>query len=244
MSRLAGNDRTHEINVSDDVLSMSDGFSAAVKDLRAADDLSDRQLFFGQTKSANAFIDSQQNRNDMLKNIFTVNTQRNESDYYQDVGNQNINRYAGRNYLGTHRGRNGMKLMSIDEVRQLIAMRKEFELEKFQNGGTLPGIDSSILPEGSLHARKNHLSELNSDLEDATKKGIPVMASEGGEIDEQVAEIESQEIIFRLEITQRLEELMKDGSEEAMIEAGRIATEEIIEHTVDNTGQITEDENE
>lgn len=244
LSRLGGNDRTNNIDVSDDVLTMSNGFSSAVKDLRAADSLSDRQLFFGQTKTANAFIDAQQNRNDMMQNIFTVNTQRKESDYYQDVANQNINRFAGRNYLSSYKGKNGMKLMSIDEARQLIAMRKELEPEKLQNGGNIPGITQSILPEGHLHARKNHLAELNPDLEDATKKGIPVMASENGEIDQQVAEIEHSEWIMTLELTQRIEALAKDGSEEAMIEAGKLIANELIENTVDNVEMITEDTNE
>ena len=163
---------------------------------------------------------------------------RKQSNYYQDLAHQNINRYAGQNYLGTRVGRTGLKLMSIDEVRSIIAKRQE--TQKFQNGGVV-GIDSNILPEGALHARKNNLAELNPDLEDATKKGIPVMAAEGGEVGEQVAEIENSEIIFRLEVTKRLEELRKDGSEEAMIEAGKLIAEELIENTQDNTGQITEE---
>lgn len=97
------------------------------------------------------------------------------------------------------------------------------------------------MPEGSLHARLNHLDELNPELEDATKKGIPVMAADGGEVGQQIAEIERDELILRLEVTKRLEELMEDGSEEAMIEAGKLLTEEIIDNTQDNTGQITEE---
>ena len=34
---------------------------------------------------------------------------------------------------------------------------------------------------------------------------------------------------------------MQDGSEEAMIEAGKLLTDEIIDNTQDNTGQITEE---
>jgi hypothetical protein len=140
-----------------------------------------------------------------------------------------------------------MKLMSIDEAKAIINARKDIEpkpnVEKFLNGGTV-GIDSNVLPEGALHARKNGLAQLNPDLEDATKKGIPVMAAEeGGELN-QVAEIEKDEIVFRLEVTKRLEELMKDGSEEAMIEAGKLLTSEIIENTQDNTGQITQENGE
>lgn len=130
-------------------------------------------------------------------------------------------------------GREGIKLPTVEEIR---AMRTR----KLQAGGVI-GIDSNILPEGSLHSRLNHLDELNPDLEDATRKGIPVMAVEDGEIQEQVAEIEKEELILRLETTKRLEELLKDGSEEAMIEAGKLLATEIMENTKDNTGQITEE---
>ena len=167
---------------------------------------------------------------------------RKQSDYYQDLNRQNINRYAGQNYLGVTIGRKGTKLMSIAEARAIIIARQALkeETQKLQNGGVV-GIDTNILPEGALHARKNNLAELNPDLEDATKKGIPVMAAEGGEVGEQVAEIEHSEIIFRLEVTKHLEELRKDGSEEAMIEAGKLITEELIENTQDNVGMITEE---
>lgn len=136
-----------------------------------------------------------------------------------------------------------MKLMTLEEARRIIALRKADteDITKLQNGGNIPGIDSSILPEGQLHKNRHHLDEINPDLEDATKKGIPVMAAEGGEITDQVAEVEREELVFRLEVTQQLEELMKDSSEEAMIEAGKIVAQEIIENTVDNTGQITEE---
>ena len=149
------------------------------------------------------------------------------------MAHQNLNRYAGENYLGMRMGREGIKLPTVEEIR---AMRTR----KLQAGGVI-GIDSNILPEGSLHARLNHLDELNSDLEDATRKGIPVMAVEDGQIQEQVAEIEKEELILRLETTKRLEELLKDGSEEAMIEAGKLLATEIMENTKDNTGQITEE---
>ena len=134
--------------------------------------------------------------------------------------------------------------MSVEEARRIIALKKAAEtedVEKFQNGGQIPGIDTSILPEGALHKERHHLEDVNSDLEDITKKGIPVMAAEGGEISEQVAEIEENEIIFSKSITDELERLYKDGSDEAMIEAGKIAATEIIENTQDNTGQITEE---
>ena len=63
---------------------------------------------------------------------------------------------------------------------------------------------------------------------------------QGGELS-QVAEIEHSELILRLEVTQKIEELMKDGSDEAMIEAGKLLCTEIIDNTQDNMGQITEE---
>lgn len=100
--------------------------------------------------------------------------------------------------------------------------------QKFAKGGTM-----NIIPEGELHARLHHI-----DQEGITKKGIPVISEEeGGEI-VQHAEIERNEIIFRLEITKKLEELMQDGSEEAALEAGKLLVYEILENTDDRTNLI------
>ena len=42
-------------------------------------------------------------------------------------------------------------------------------------------------------------------------------------------------------LTKKIEELMKDGSDEAMIEAGKLLVSEILDNTQDNTGQLTEE---
>lgn len=229
--------RTNNFGMSKEAEEMQSGYSGSVGDLRAAKDVANKRLLFGVDR-ANQYIEEQRRNDEILHDINLTNTMRKQSDYYQDLTHQNINRYAGQNYLGITVGRVGMKLMNLDEVRAILAKRQE--TQKLQNGGVV-GIDSNILPEGALHARKNNLSELNPDLEEATKKGIPVMAAEGGEIGEQVAEIEHSEIIFRLDVTKQLEELRKDGSEEAMIQAGKLIAEELIENTQDNVGMITEE---
>lgn len=245
LSALFGNNRTHSLAVTDEARAMTNGYGATIGDLNAAENLSNKRLFFGQTKQANDFINSQRENQRIMTEIGRVNTQRKQSDYYQDLQHQNINRYAGQNYLGMTIGKQGMKLMSIREAKEVLKLRKkvveEENVESFKEGGSIPGIDTSILPEGALHARKNNLSEINPELEDVTKKGIPVVAENGGEIQEQIAEIEENEIIFRLEVTKKIEELMKDGSDEAMIECGKIVTYEIIDNTEDNTGQIIEE---
>lgn len=242
LGALSGNDRTNSLEVSDEVLGMA-GYGNAIGDLQAAKDLGNKRLFSWQTTQANNFINSQRRNAQILTDINKVNTQRKQSDYYQDLQNQNINRYAGQNYLGTTVGRNGMKLMSVEEAKRIIALKKvsEEDVEKLQNGGNIPGIDSSILPEGALHKERHHLEDVNPELEDViTKKGIPVVA-ENGETQEAVAEIERTEIIFRLNVTNELERLMKDGTDEAMIDAGKLITKEIIFNTVDTENVIDND---
>ena len=232
--------RTNGFKMSDEAESMQSGYAGTVDDLRAGEDIANKRLLFSRDK-ANEYIEEQRRNDRILAQIGETNTMRKQSDYYRDLEHQNINRYAGQNYLGVTVGKRGTKLMSIAEARTIIMARQiAKDLQKLQNGGVV-GIDSNILPEGALHARKNNLAELNPDLEDATKKGIPVMAAEGGEVGEQVAEIEHSEIIFRLDVTKRLEELREDGSEEAMIEAGKLIAEELIENTQDNVGMITEE---
>lgn len=231
---LNGIKRTDSFGMSDEAEEMAPAYAGTVNDMRAAEKLGNKRfLTRNQTNKAQGFVDSAKANNELLANLSVTNTMRKESDYAQNLAHQNLNRYAGENYLGMRAGREGIKLPTVEEIR---AMRTR----KLQAGGVI-GIDSNILPEGSLHARLNHLDELNPNLEDATRKGIPVMAVEGGEIQEQVAEIEKEELILRLETTKKLEELMNDGSEEAMIEAGKLLAIEIMENTQDNTGQITEE---
>jgi len=103
--------------------------------------------------------------------------------------------------------------------------------KKFAEGGTV-----NVIPDGALHAHKHHLEDISPEYEQVTSKGIPVVTEEEGGKLKQHAEIERNEIIFRLEITKKLEELMKDGSDDAAIEAGKLLAHEIINNTVDNTG--------
>lgn len=239
INAITGGKRTDSYSVSQEAQDMQSGYAGTLDDLRAASLLGNKRMFTrGQERKANDYIREQQQKDQILADLNVTNTMRKSSNYYQDLAHQNINRYAGENYLGLRVGREGLKLPAVEEVRAILAKRNQ--TEKFAKGGTI-GVDVNLLPEGSLHARLNHLDELNPDLEDATKKGIPVMAVEGGQVTEQVAEIEHSELIFRLEVTKKLEELMKDGSEEAMIKAGKLAASEIIENTQDNVGMIAEE---
>ena len=109
---------------------------------------------------------------------------------------------------------------------------KEVEIEEivkeFKEGGSF-----NVIPEGALHARLHHMEN----AENLTKKGIPVVSEKDGEL-EQHAEIEKEEIILRLSLTKRLEELAKEDTDEAALEAGKILVEEILNNTVDNTNKL------
>lgn len=121
----------------------------------------------------------------------------------------------------------------------LEEVQLESDIPEFKNGGSV-----NVIPDGALHARLHHMENADN----LTKKGIPVVAEkEGGELEQQ-AEIEREEIIFRLEVTKKLEELLKKFSDETSsqkekdevaIEAGKLLVEEILNNTIDNTGLLT-----
>lgn len=98
---------------------------------------------------------------------------------------------------------------------------------EYKNGGTM-----NVIPEGNLHARLHHMENADN----LTKKGIPVVDNNGN----QQAEIELNEIIFRKEVTDKLEELAKQDTDEAAIEAGKLLVEEIFSNTDDRTGLINQ----
>lgn len=105
-----------------------------------------------------------------------------------------------------------------------VKIEKTITIEPLENKE-----QKSVIPEGALHANLNHMK-----CEDITPKGIPVIDIEGN----QQAEIERNEIIFCLNTTKKLEELYAENTDEAAIEAGKIITCEILEHTDDRTGLI------
>lgn len=107
-------------------------------------------------------------------------------------------------------------------------------VEVHKEGGQM-----NVIPEGCLHARLHHME--NAD--DLTRKGIPVVDNKGN----QQAEIECNEIIFNLEVTQKLEEWCKafnkedatqKEKDELAIKAGKLLAKEIMENTDDRTGLI------
>ena len=221
--------------ISDEVKDIQGAYGDSYGDLESAQKLSGKRFLFGRRK-ANKFINEANETNQKMQDIATTNTLRKQSDYGNDIMQQNLNRYAGTNYMYNAVGKQGMKLMSIEQAKLILMMRKNVEqkeLQIFANGGAI-----NIIPEGARHSRLNHLDEVHDDFEDVTKKGIPVVTpTEDGNL-EQVAEVECGEIIFSKSVTEKLEELMKDGSDEAAIEAGTLLVKEIIKNTDDKTEEL------
>ena len=221
--------------ISDEVKDIQGAYGDSYGDLESAQKLSGKRFLFGRRK-ANKFINEANETNQKMQDIATTNTLRKQSDYGNDIMQQNLNRYAGTNYMYNAVGKQGMKLMSIEQAKLILMMRKNVEqkeLQIFANGGAI-----NIIPEGARHSRLNHLDEVHDDFEDVTKKGIPVVTpTENGDL-EQVAEVECGEIIFSKSVTEKLEELMEDGSDEAAIEAGKLLVKEIIKNTDDKTEEL------
>ena len=221
--------------ISDEVKDIQGAYGDSYGDLESAQKLSGKRFLFGRRR-ANKFINEANETNQKMQDIATTNTLRKQSDYGNDIMQQNLNRYAGTNYMYNAVGKQGMKLMSIEQAKLILMMRKNVEqkeLQIFANGGAI-----NIIPEGARHSRLNHLDEVHDDFEDVTKKGIPIVTpTENGDL-EQVAEVECGEIIFSKSVTEKLEELMKDGSDEAAIEAGKLLVKEIIKNTDDKTEEL------
>ena len=123
-----------------------------------------------------------------------------------------------------------------DDAKWFTKHYEEFypTFDKYAKGGKF-----NIIPEGALHARKHNL-----DIDGITKKGIPVVSeSEDGKIEQQ-AEIEHSEIIFRLEVTEQIEECRKKYEETKddsyAIEIGKLLTKEILYNTDDRTNLINQ----
>lgn len=133
-----------------------------------------------------------------------------------------------------------INLITTSEFNQdesIIELVDPVTIPEFMNGGSI-----NVIPDGALHARKH-----NMNLEGITEKGIPVVSEKDNGRIEQQAEIEKEEVIFRLEVTQKLEELEKKyysekasqkEKDEYALEAGKLITEELLHNTKDNAGLL------
>lgn len=216
---------------------MSNAYADTVADIDQAGVLGGGKYLFGSKKVANAVAEANR-RNELLTDINITNTMRKKSDYGKDLAQQNLNRYAGTNYMDMRMGKQGMKFPELDAIREMLAKRvvPEGDIQKFADGG-------SILPTGKLHKERHHIEAVSPDLEDViTKKGIPVVTMDENGSLTAIAEIERDEWTLSKEFTDQIEALWKDGSEEAMIECGKLVCEELLRNTVDSSNILGKEE--
>lgn len=239
---LAG--KTADFNYDERLNSLSSSYGKTLDDMQTAEGMSGGRYLFGKKKINDKIQDLEEDQS-VLLNAQKTNTLRKNSDYQYNLAQQNLNRYAGNNYSLTAIGRDGMKLISKEDVRQLIASRKQTieDVALFKDGGKM-----NILPEGKLHAHNHHLEDVDERLEDLTKKGIPIVTvSENGELS-QVAEVEKEELILHLELTEQVEALWEqfknaetpEEKNRIAFECGDLLCKEIITNTEDNTNLINE----
>ena len=186
-------------------------------------------IFGGKSKyrdevaKTQGFID---NATDILNNANELKLASNSAS--SNFANNYLNQLRGGYSQKVYAGKQGLKF-DLDFVHKVLN-----QVPQFKSGGKLEG--KNVIPEGALHAHKHNIYD--PDLEgNITKKGIPVVKREGTSVD-QIAEIERNEVIFSLEVTNKLEKLRDDGSDEAAIKAGELLVYELLHNTVDNTGLI------
>ena len=237
-SNLAGKTaKKHSVSAQDTLQNVGSGYGNLNQDIKAAG----KKFSFLRRKDAKKV-----NRN--IRNI--------DQDRMQaaDIGYTNKqNTIAGINSIGDIQSKNQQSLVGGLNTNILAAKKgikikdlKEIKnkVNRLQKGGKV-----NVIPDGALHARKHNI-ELSDEI---TTKGIPVVSGDmienqdgtlelqkGGEIT-QHAEIEREEIIFHKELTEKIESLYKEyesGDESAAIKAGKLLVYEILENTIDNTGEL------
>lgn len=148
--------------------------------------------------------------------------------------------------------KHGAKINKVQEplVKWLISQILNDSIESAKNGTKLKKVEISeeenVIPTGTLHKNKHNL-----DLEEVTKKGIPVIQNIDDTVETfeeikehedeivQSAEIESLEIIFNKELTDFIEERMdKSSDREICKEVGMRICKEILFNTKDKSDLI------
>ena len=233
-----GGEKITNAEISQEAENLRGAFAGTLDDMDAAQSIGGSRINFmlsGSTRNTmDNYVKEQNRRNELLTNMSRTNTLRKQNNSAQEVNSQNINRFNGNTYQNLAVGKEGLKLPNREMLDAIYAKR----VTAFKDGGII-GVDSNVIPEGALHKELNHMEEYNKDLDKViTDKGIAVVTTDKDGKVEQVAEIEKEEIVFRLELTKKIEELWHNGSQEAMLKAGKLLVKEIMGNTDDNTEEI------
>ena len=219
-------------------------FAGTLDDLDTAETMGGSRVNFmlgGARAKMEKYVQQQNQRNELLTSISRTNTLRKQNDYAQELEKRNEDRFNGNALQNMTVGKTGLKLPDRATLDAIYALRKP--ISEFKEGGVI-GVDSNVIQEGTLHKELNHMEEHNKELDKViTDKGIAVVTTDKEGNVEQIAEIEKEEIVFRLELTKKIEELWHKGTPEAMLKAGKILVKEIMGNTDDNTEEILDGNN-
>ena len=249
--------KTEKFTADRDLLaSTGNSYLGSVNNILKAQSLSNQKYSAwnsnGRHKADKAIYKGSQQQFD-LDNIMTnIEDLRNIATSTTGLANQQYELESKGGYQDVYLGKEGTVLNKKSYLNEAPTIIEEAPtylneaptiIEEFQEGGQLQsfkeGGSFNIIPEGALHARLHHME----DADNLTKKGIPVVDNNG----EQQAEIERNEIIYRISVTKRLEELLKQyendkysqkEKDQFAIEAGKLLVQETLYNTVDNTGII------
>lgn len=247
-----GKDAHTAQQASQEAMATIGGYGSAQGDKAAAESLSGSRIVGRKWREkVNKLIDDSNKQLELLDEIGRGTKLSNQNDYAQALQSQNMRRYAG-NQMMAAVGKKGTKLPSLKKIKRVekvrqrihdkyieqlsrlsfpepdieIALRQiESNIDKFKEGGKF-----NMLAKGTYHCRNHHLEVKDSRFAEVTKKGIPVVVEDKNGNIIQTAEIEQNELIFNKEITDKIEALRKDGSDEAAIECGKLLVTQCTRH--------------
>lgn len=232
--------KTNDVYKSQEVDELRGAYAGSADFIDTMGTMGGKRYAVGRGK-INSGIDQSNQWNDMMTSIGLDNKPRIQSAQFtsRDFMQQDFNRKRGKNYqdYSLTVGKEGLKLLSKEELQRIYSSRKTGDLQAFGDGGKI-GVDTNVIPEGALHAHKNNLEETNPELDEVTEKGIPVIVTDSNGDYTQVAEIEKEELVLSKSLTDQIEKLWKENTPESMIEAGKLLAVEIMENTQDNTEEM------
>lgn len=233
LNYLGINGPTNEFKKSANIDKMTNSFSGSVTDINAAEKLAGKNTLFGKNK-INNIIDKQKRSNDLISQISLESDLAKQNSIGELYSTQNLNKYSGFSPSLLLNAKKGNKIPELENAR--IIIKSKSGLKKFQLGGKI-----NLIPDGALHKNKHHLEDENPELKgQITEKGIPVVVVDSeGDVVEQAAEIEKNEIIFAKPVTDQLEEYFKKWKEsnddEIAIECGKFLVTQILRNVDDQT---------
>lgn len=192
-----------------------------------------------------------QRRNEKLQMALTAQDISEDIKFEQTARANSIDNVIQNNQIALN---GGLETAALAAKRggKLERVLKHRPVTKAENGAKLEKIEvseeSNIIPEGELHKNKHHI-----DLEGITPKGIPVVTIDADadtfmEIKSQEdsivihAEIEKEEVIFTKELTDFVEEKLKEWNEsddpKILEEVGKRITKELLFNTNDRAELI------